>query len=651
MENKQSESNTHMQKQIVGDSPSNLWVKVGDYEIRVRPQLAQGGSSKILLGRILSLDRECVIKLLHVEGENLAHYEEFLARFRREIETLMRLDDLKRPWFPRIYGTGTLDGKPFISMEKIEGRDLREMIESRNASIAERMRYSIEVLHPLADLHAARHVHRDVKPANIMVRNDGQVFLLDFSIVKKEDETLYTRNQFVGTPRYAVADQMKDASLAEPWWDLFSWAVTSYHVLTGQLLLDTELEDELGLLDIEAEQKKLQERGVREKIAQTLLKSGVPKWFVQIIIAVLLDRGEKFKNAQQLLAEIDERRHSLTKTRRLFAGIATLVFFVAATASYIFLQPFIWPKANSQQPSNVLTTSNPANGAQISEQKNAIAEKPGVRIPPKIDFVKVESEFQNAFYAAMRDLDIDKARKILYQYKDSLVERERFVSESKAFTLFLGGKFGEISGDTAAGIAITEIKNRLSNLNKESSRNLIAPDKAEWTFSKSVNLDSQDTKSTRVTEDGLILVQKGTISDGSKAWGAPATTFTGVKGIVLIMSITPLTPEIVKTTQPNETPIAGLKLTPYAGTNPNVRQGDSIFFLPQIATLEFNSEIYFEKRRDYFNTVTEVRIVFVNNIGYAAINGDLIGYTLVPKSLQLIFRNTEVHVFKFEVYE
>src|SRR5262249_51207885 len=105
----------------------------------------------------------------------------WLARFRREARTASALN---HPHICTIYDTGEFAGRPFLSMELIEGQTLEALVGQRRP-VEELARWLAQVARALAAAHAAGVVHRDIKPANLMVRDDGIVKVLDFGLARR----------------------------------------------------------------------------------------------------------------------------------------------------------------------------------------------------------------------------------------------------------------------------------------------------------------------------------------------------------------------------------------------------------------------------------------------------------------------------------
>jgi predicted ATPase len=194
--------------------------------------IGRGGMGFVYKAHQQSLNRPVALKFLPAE---CAQDPAWLNRFRREAVTASALN---HPHICTIYDTGECAGRPFLSMEFVEGRTLAELIRARPA-IDEVVRLIRQAARALAAAHAAGVVHRDVKPQNLMVRADGILKVLDFGLARRipgagtssgYDSDYGAR---VGTPLYMSPEQARGEPVG-PASDVFSLGVVMYELLTGQ---------------------------------------------------------------------------------------------------------------------------------------------------------------------------------------------------------------------------------------------------------------------------------------------------------------------------------------------------------------------------------------------------------------------------------
>jgi serine/threonine protein kinase len=200
---------------------------VGRY--RLIELLGRGGMGEVWRAHDTAIDRMVALKNLL---PHFAHDRTFEQRFRREARAAARLDD---PHAVPIYDVGELEGRLYVTMRLIEGRDLQALIEDGPLEPKRPVRIIEQVA---AALHAAHHVglvHRDVKPSNILITNNDFTYLIDFGIARAAGETALTSTGLtVGTGSYMAPERFREGE-AGPSSDIYAIACVLYQCLTGQL--------------------------------------------------------------------------------------------------------------------------------------------------------------------------------------------------------------------------------------------------------------------------------------------------------------------------------------------------------------------------------------------------------------------------------
>ena len=204
--------------------------RLGRYELG--DELGEGGMATVYRARDRELRREVALKVLF---PHLARRPEIVRRFHREARAAAGLE---HPNILRVYDVGGGDDDPpYIVMELIRGRTLLQEIERRGAMLAEVAACIGALLgDALAAAHAAGVIHRDVKPANVLIAPGGRLLLGDFGVARLETEdSLITRTgALLGTPAYMSPEQAcGDIATARS--DLYSLGATLYQLATGAL--------------------------------------------------------------------------------------------------------------------------------------------------------------------------------------------------------------------------------------------------------------------------------------------------------------------------------------------------------------------------------------------------------------------------------
>jgi len=197
---------------------------------RLEARIGAGGMSTVYRALDETLERQVAIKLMNRE---VATDSDQLERFRREARAVAQLSD------PHIVGVIDADedeGRPYIVLEYVEGETLKERIRRHGQlPVAEAVAYAIEIARALGVAHARHIVHRDVKPQNVLIDEEGSAKVTDFGIARTlEEEGLTAAGRVLGTTDYVSPEQ----ALGQPVTgqsDLYSVGVVLYEMLTGEV--------------------------------------------------------------------------------------------------------------------------------------------------------------------------------------------------------------------------------------------------------------------------------------------------------------------------------------------------------------------------------------------------------------------------------
>lgn len=193
-------------------------------------ELGRGGMGVVLLARQKSLDRLVAVKMLNTAHTTAAS---LLVRFRREAANLVRL---KHPNLVRLYDFDLNAPEPYLVIELVEGdRSLEDLIDSGDYSRGDALRLCLELLSGVAYLHEHGVLHRDTKPANILIDPHGHARLADFGLSRDTDpgSTRATADgQIIGTLNYMPPEiPMGDAAKAGGEADVYSLGLVLHEVL------------------------------------------------------------------------------------------------------------------------------------------------------------------------------------------------------------------------------------------------------------------------------------------------------------------------------------------------------------------------------------------------------------------------------------
>ncbi|NLU74546.1 Stk1 family PASTA domain-containing Ser/Thr kinase [Streptomyces sp. HNM0575] len=209
-----------------GETPPIGQVLDGRYLVESR--IAVGGMATVYRAVDTRLDRELALKVMH---PSLAGDSAFVGRFIREAKSVARL---AHPNVVGVYDQGTDGTYVYLAMEYVSGCTLRDVLRDRGAL---RPRVALDILEPmLAALGAAHHagmVHRDMKPENVLIGDDGRVKVADFGLVRAVDtQTSVGTDTILGTVSYLAPEQIEQGT-ADTRTDLYACGVMLYEMLTG----------------------------------------------------------------------------------------------------------------------------------------------------------------------------------------------------------------------------------------------------------------------------------------------------------------------------------------------------------------------------------------------------------------------------------
>jgi eukaryotic-like serine/threonine-protein kinase len=255
--------------------------------IKVLHLIGEGGTARVYLASREADDEPLVVKILRPE---ITSENKSLARFMEEYGLVQRIQSRH---VARIHDHGTVDGHTYLVMEFFEGGDLSRRLAGKALPPEEAVRLFRELMFALGDIHEKGVLHRDLKPQNIMFRNDGSLAIVDFGIAKHVDSIDRTgHGEVLGTPRYMSPEQVQGRAL-DMRTDIYSAGVLLYQMLAGQHLFEAATAVEVALHHLNTQPPPL--------------PAGLERY--QPLLDKLLekDRDARFRNADEVIGYLSRR--------------------------------------------------------------------------------------------------------------------------------------------------------------------------------------------------------------------------------------------------------------------------------------------------------------------------------------------------------
>ena len=258
---------------------------------RIETLLGQGGMGRVYKAYDKELNRTVAIKVVRqgVMGEADA-----LNRFKQELVLASKISHKN---ILRIHDLGEVNGMKFITMAYVEGQDLHQIIRANpKLPLEQVLKYAAQLAGALAAAHAEDVVHRDLKPQNILLDKNDQVYISDFGLAKSFAEGAVGMTQtgaFLGTPRYMSPEQV-EGKATDGRSDLYAFGLILYEMATGDVPFTGD--STLGVM-----YQRIREKPKNPKEVNPSL----PNWLVQIIMRCLeKDPADRYQNAYEILADL-----------------------------------------------------------------------------------------------------------------------------------------------------------------------------------------------------------------------------------------------------------------------------------------------------------------------------------------------------------
>ncbi len=232
--------------------------------------IGEGGMANVYLAHDTILDRKVAIKVLRGD---LSSDEKFIRRFQREA---LSVSNLSHPNIVEVYDVGEEDGSHYIVMEYIDGKTLKQLLKKRESlTLTEVIDIMTQLTDGIAHAHESYIIHRDIKPQNIMIEDDGRIKITDFGIAMALNATQLTQtNSVMGSVHYLAPEQAsgKSSTIKS---DIYGMGILMYELITGTVPFrgDNAVEIALKHMKDKIPSIRKQDPSIPQSVENILLKA------------------------------------------------------------------------------------------------------------------------------------------------------------------------------------------------------------------------------------------------------------------------------------------------------------------------------------------------------------------------------------------
>jgi eukaryotic-like serine/threonine-protein kinase len=263
-----------------------------DGRYRILRKLGSGGMAEVYMAEDQQLGRRVALKVLH---RRFAEDEQFVERFRREASSAA---GLSHPNVVSIFDRGEWDGTYYISMELVEGRTLKDIVREKGPAPPEAaVDVTLQILRAARYAHQRGIVHRDIKPHNVLIDDDGRVRVTDFGIARAGTSDITETGSVMGTAQYLSPEQAQGRPVDERA-DLYAIGIVLYELLTGQVPFDAEQPVTVALKQVS-----------EIPVPPANLVPAIPPAIDAVVMRALeKDPNLRYQTADEFIAALDDAR-------------------------------------------------------------------------------------------------------------------------------------------------------------------------------------------------------------------------------------------------------------------------------------------------------------------------------------------------------
>ncbi len=266
-----------------------------DGRYRVSAKLGSGGMAEVYLAQDTLLGRQVALKLLH---HRFAEDQEFVERFRREASSAA---GLSHPNVVAVFDRGEWDGTYYIAMEYLPGRSLKAVVREHGAlSPQDATDIVVQILLATRFAHKRGIIHRDIKPHNVILDEEGRAKVTDFGIARAGASDMTLTGSIMGTAQYLSPEQAQGHAVSESS-DLYAVGVVLYELLTGQVPFEGESPVTVALKQVSVEPTP----------PSALNPAVTPALEAVVMRSLAKDPAARFASADEFIAALQQAREGI----------------------------------------------------------------------------------------------------------------------------------------------------------------------------------------------------------------------------------------------------------------------------------------------------------------------------------------------------
>src|ERR1700710_3057359 len=292
-----------------------------DGRYKVISRVGSGGMADVYLAEDQLLGRQVAVKLLH---HHFAEDQEFVERFRREASSAAGLSHQN---IVGIFDRGEWEGTYYIAMEYVAGRSLKTLVREQGAlDPAQAIDIVVQILRGARFAHRRGVIHRDLKPHNVILDEEGRARVTDFGIARAGASDMTLTGSIMGTAQYLSPEQAQ-GHIVSGSSDLYSIGVILYELMTGVVPFDGETAVAIAFKQVSAQPRPPSE-----------VNPAVPQRLDAVVLRALAkDPAQRYADADEFIAALQRERQALPAptgaTAALTAGAANEESWRAAAAA------------------------------------------------------------------------------------------------------------------------------------------------------------------------------------------------------------------------------------------------------------------------------------------------------------------------------